>query len=307
MTESKEKIVIVCGPTGIGKTAVAIRLARGFNGEVISADSMQIYRYMDIGTAKPTPEEQAAARHHLIDIVDPDTVFDAAAFARQAGKTIRVLSETGKLPILAGGTGLYVKALVYGLSRARPADPALLARLKADAENLGSEALHQRLVRCDPVSAARIHPNDTFRIVRALEIFEKTGCPLSGYHAEHRFARARFTTCKIGLEMDREALYQRIDQRVDMMIAAGLLQEVESLLSRGYHAGLKSMQSIGYRHMAAYLDGRFSWEEAVALMKRDTRRYAKRQFTWFRADPEIKWFRIDETDAVFERVQSFLG
>ncbi len=299
-------IIVICGPTGIGKTTVAIDLASTFQGEIVSADSLQLYRFMDIGTAKPTIEEKAAIPHHLIDVVDPDAPFDAAAFAEMAGNVIENLLVRGVLPFVVGGTGLYLKALIYGLSRARPADPAILSRLKQEAAEKGSPSLHRRLLACDPASAAKIHPNDTFRIVRALEIHEKTGLPISAFHATHQFSRARYHTLKIGLRMDREELYDRIDQRVDAMIAAGLLAEVNQLLEKGYHGNLKAMQSIGYRHMTDYLMGNTGWEESVALLKRDSRRYAKRQLTWFAADREIRWFSPDQREEMRREIRRML-
>ena len=281
------KAIIIGGPTGIGKTSFAIQLAEAFQGEIIGADSMQIYRKMDIGTAKPTPDERARVAHHMVDIVDPDELFDAETYAQKAIRIILMLTKQQTLPVITGGTGLYIKALEYGLFDAPPVDKDLRYRLKKEAQNLGTRALLERLKQVDPITGEKLHPNDTYRIMRALEVFELTGSPISTVQHRHQFQEKRLTTLKLGLKMERQKLYDRIDRRVDVMISDGLMEEVRNLLASGYAAELKSMQSIGYRHMAAYLSGRLNWAQAVETLKRDTRRYAKRQFTWFRADKEI--------------------
>ena len=301
------RAIVICGPTGIGKTRFAIQLARRFNGEIIGADSMQIYRYMDIGTAKPTPEEQACVRHHMVDIVDPDTPYDAARYAREAWSVVCALQDKGVVPVVAGGTGLYIKALIYGLFDSRPPDPQVRQELEHLADIRGVAYLHEKLNDCDPVAAVDIHINDRFRIIRALETYETTGRPISEHQHEHRFAKPRFSAFKLGLTMPREILYARIDRRVDQMVAEGLLEEVRGLLGRGYGADLKSMQSIGYRHMADYLQERVDWEETLRRLKRDTRRYAKRQFTWFRADPDITWVAPEDLASVQPALESFLA
>jgi len=304
---SAPHVVVVCGPTGIGKTRTAIDLSRRFGGEIVGADSMQIYRSMDIGTAKPTAAEQACVTHHMVDVVDPDVPYDAARYARDAGKVVRDLHQRGLVPVVAGGTGLYIKALIYGLFDSRPPDPEYRRQLEQAADVHGTAYLHARLTDCDPAAAAGIHKNDRFRIIRALETFRATGRPISALQQEHRFTRPRFAAFKIGLTMPRQALYERIDRRVDQMVAEGLLEEVRSLLDRGYPAGLKSMQSIGYRHMADYLQGSVPWKETLRLLKRDTRRYAKRQFTWFRADPDIVWTAPEDVDSLAPAVETFLA
>lgn len=302
----RPRIIVICGPTGIGKTSTTIRLARTFGGEIVSADSMQIYRRMNIGTAKPTPEEQAAAAHHLIDVADPDEPFDAARYARMARESVRALHSRGVVPFVAGGTGLYIKALVQGIVPAPPPDPELRRRLKGEAAAFGTPYLHKRLRQRDPAAAERIHPNDGFRIIRALAVLQTTGKSLTDYHAGHRFEDAPFSVCKIGLTMDRTALYDRINRRVDLMIAEGLADEVRQLLAVGYSPGLKSMQSLGYRHMVAFFQGKQTWEEALRTLKRDTRRYAKRQMTWFGADPQINWFTPEQTAEMAALVKNFL-
>jgi len=303
----KPDIVVICGPTGIGKTSAAIALARLFHGEIISADSMQIYRHMNIGTAKPTSEERAAAPHHMIDIVAPDEPFDAARFAREARSAIAAVADRHALPIVTGGTGLYIKSLTQGIFCTKPVDPALREQLKKDMDRMGAPALHRRLRQRDPETARRIHPNDAFRIIRAIEIFETTGKPLSDHHSAHRFGETHFRTLKIGLEMERPALYDRIDRRVDIMLEMGLVAEVRRLLEMGYPSGLKSMKSIGYRHMADFIEGRTTWVEAIRTLKRDTRRYAKRQYTWFKADPEVRWVPPHALETMQDWITAFLN
>jgi tRNA dimethylallyltransferase len=302
----RHRIVIICGPTGIGKTTAAICLAQHIGGQIVGADSMQVYRHMDIGTAKPTPQEQAAVPHHMIDVVDPDTPFDAVRYAAMASDCIDHLREAALPAVVAGGTGLYIKALVYGLFAARKPDPRIRQRLERRAEAESAAELHAELRRRDPDSAARIHPNDRFRIIRALETLEATGRSLSDLQRRHGFKEKRFATFKIGLEIDRDALYARINQRVEAMIAEGLVSEVQSLLDRGYHAELKPMQALGYRHIVDHLSGQTTWDETVTLMKRDTRRYAKRQFTWFKSDPEIVWSEPDDVARLWPQIASFL-
>ena len=302
----KPKVIVICGPTGSGKTAAAIELAVRFNGEIINADSMQIYRYMDIGTAKPTRLEQQQVRHHLINVAAPDEPFDAARYAGMAQELIGRLQPEGVVPFVVGGTGLYIKALLKGLFPGKPADPALRSRLKKDAVIHGAAALHRRLEDCDPETARRIHPHDTYRILRALEIYESTGRSISRYQSDHGFSEKPFSVLKIGLDIDRTELYERINGRVDHMLAAGLLQEVQHLLDRGYAPSLKSMQSIGYRHLVGFIQGRLSWPEALRTFKRDTRRYAKRQLTWFKADGEIHWVAAEDTTRMLQLVNSFL-
>jgi tRNA dimethylallyltransferase len=302
----KVKLVVIAGPTGLGKTAAAIRLAEHFGAQIIGADSMQIYRHMDIGTAKPTPEERARVVHHLVDIVDPDQSFDAARYGKMGREIVDSLHRRGVLALVVGGTGLYIKALVHGLFHLPPTDPETRRRLKDLAQSIGSHAMHRKLAECDPEAAARIHPNDTFRIVRALEVFAVAGKPLSMLHRQHRFAETPYDVLKIALNMEREPLYHRIDARVEAMVAQGLLDEVHNLLARGYTGELKPMQSLGYRQMLDYIQGHLTWPEAVCQIKRDTRRYAKRQMTWLRADPGFVWIAPDSKDRLIGLVTDFL-
>ncbi len=302
----KPKVIIICGSTGIGKTAVAIELAGKFGGEIISADSMQIYRYMDIGTAKPTLEELAQIAHHMIDIVDPDEDYNAVQFSKQARDRIAEIVNRGLIPFIVGGTGLYIKALLYGLFQSKPVDPQIRNRLKQEAEENGSGFLFERLKKIDPDTADRLHPNDSYRIIRALETIESTGKSISDHHQEHGFPDDPFTVLKICLQMDRQQLYDRIDKRVDMMIEAGFVDEVKKLLEMGYAADLKSMQSIGYRHVVEFLEEKLSWDECVRTLKRDTRRFAKRQFTWFGADRQNYWYEPDQLNEIVRLVEGFL-
>ncbi len=301
-----KKIITICGPTGIGKTGFAIALAKKFNGEIIGADSMQIYKHMDIGTAKPDAKERAMVVHHLVDFLDPKEEFDAGQFAARAGQAIDQVHAKGKLPIVAGGTGLYIRALLYGLFRGRPACEKTLADLTRILGDKGSLYLHEQLKICDPKAAANIHPNDNFRLIRALEVFQTTGRPISERQEDHNFKEARYQSLTLGLSMDREILYQRINQRVDIMIDQGLLNEVNTLVTQGYSLDLKSMQSIGYRHMGMFLKDEIDFPEAVRLLKRDTRRYAKRQFTWFKKEPGLIWIQPDEIEKAIELTKDFL-
>jgi tRNA dimethylallyltransferase len=303
---NKPKVIVICGPTGIGKTAVGIQLAEKLDGEIISADSMQIYRCMDIGTAKPTADEQSRIPHHMIDIVDPDENFDAVRFAEMARDKVMQLHQRGVMPLVVGGTGLYIKALLQGLFQSNPVDPKTRERLMKEAVENGSGILYDRLKRVDPDTADRLHPNDSHRIIRALETIESTGRSISEHQQAHGFADEPFNALKICLQIDRQKLYDRIDQRVDFMIEAGFVDEVKKLLGMDYSADLKSMQSIGYRHMSDFLEGRLSWDECVRTLKRDTRRFAKRQFTWFGADQKIQWYEPDQLNEIVRLVEGFL-
>ena len=268
---------------------------------------MQVYRRMEIGTAKPTAKEQALVRHHLIDVVEPDEPFDASRYCETARQVVAGLHSRGVLPVVAGGTGLYIKALLYGVFQAHPPDPLVRQQLQNEAEQGGSEEMHRRLADIDPEAARRIHPNDTFRIVRALETLEVTGETITAHQNRHRFQDSPYRALTIGLHMDRDALYERINARVDAMLRAGFAEEVQGLLAAGFSPGLKSMQSLGYRHMVAYLDGSLQWAEAARTMKRDHRRYAKRQLTWFRANPEITWTDPEQLSDLYGAIEEFIA
>lgn len=305
-SEELPKIVVFCGPTGVGKTAMSLQTAKVFNGEIVNADSMQVYKELDVGTAKPTVKEQAAVRHHLIDILAPTEDFDAAKFVGMAKKVISEIVTQEKIPLVVGGTGFYIKALIYGLPPTAKTDAAIRQNLKAELAQFGREVLFERLKKVDRVTAERLHPNDTFRVIRALEVFEATGEPLSQIHAKHQFETKQYDALKIGLNLPRQALYARIDQRVLKMVEAGFVEEVEALLNKGYSADLKTMQALGYRHMTAFIQGEVPLEEAVSTMQRDTRHYAKRQLTWFKKDPEIHWLRPDDWDKVEQLIARHL-
>ncbi len=280
-------LIVILGPTATGKTAVGIRVAQALDGEIISADSGAVYRGLDIGTAKPTPEERAQVRFHLIDVVNPDEVFTAARFRELALEAIADIESRGKRVLVVGGTGLYLRVLLHGYSLAPPpSDPEIRARLQAECRQLGSEALHARLSTVDPSTAARVHPHDAVRIVRALEVYEMTGVPISAWQKQ---AHEELPALKFGLTLPRPVLYRRIEERIDQMMAQGFLQEVQKLLQSGYNKDLPALKGLGYRQMIGYLEGRYSLEEGVRLWKRDTRRFAKRQMTWFRKEPSVYW------------------
>lgn len=299
-------LIIIAGPTGIGKTETVINLAEPLGAEVVSADSMQVYKRMDIGTAKPTPDEQARARHHMIDMVEPDEPFNAAMYREMAEPVILGLHASGRPVFVAGGTGLYIKVLTRGIVPCPEGDEEIRRSLRDEAAAHGRRVLFDRLRAVDPVSATKIHRNDTHRLIRALEVIELTGRPFSEHHNTHGFKEIPYRTLKIGLTMDRARLYERIDQRVDRMLEQGLLDEVRGLLDNGFSPDLKPMQSIGYSHAVRFLRGELSFDEMNRTLKRDTRRYAKRQFTWFKADPGMTWLEPGEIDGMRKMVDVFL-
>jgi tRNA dimethylallyltransferase len=301
-----KKIIIICGPTGIGKTSFAINVAKLFHGEVVSADSMQIYKYMNIGTAKPDPDELKLATHHLIDFLDPKDEYDAGMFVKAADSAIAHIIDRGKIPLIAGGTGLYIKALLHGLFRSKPVDTNILSQLDKELGEKGNLLLYKQLEKCDPKAAKTIHPNDSFRILRALEFFKTNNQKISDWQKNHGFNENRYDYLKLGLYMEREKLYERINKRVDMMLSQGLLKEVITLIENGYSLDLKSMQSIGYKQMGMFIKNEIDWDEAVRLLKRDTRRYAKRQFTWFNKDKQINWVKPSEIDQAKRLIEVFL-
>lgn len=302
----RPRVIVICGPTGLGKTGFAIELAHLFQAEIVSADSMQVYRHMNIGTAKPTIEEQIRVRHHMIDIIDPDEPFDAAQYAKIARKIVGDLYKKDILPFIVGGTGLYIRALLHGLFQSHPPDPEIRKRLLKEVNTIGLSDLYRRLAVFDPAAAAKIHSNDGFRIIRALEVMEATGKKMSAFHQAHRFFDRPFKVLTIGLYMDREKLYHRINLRADTMIKEGLLKEVEDLLSNGYDPNLKAMQSIGYRHMVHFIQGHLTWDETVRILKRDTRRYAKRQLTWFKGESGVVWESPDNVLTIRQQIEDFV-
>jgi tRNA dimethylallyltransferase len=291
MTMDARPLVAVVGPTAVGKTALSLELAEALDGEIVSADSRQIYRYMDIGTAKPMPAERARAPHHLIDVVDPDQPLTLAEYQRLAYAAIADIHARGRLPLLVGGTGLYVRAVLDGLRiPAAPPDAKLRARLEEEAAAAGALALHARLAALDPTAAARIDPRNVRRVIRALEVCLTTGRPIS---EQQQAAPPPYRTLRLGLTRPRAELYARIDARVDAMLAAGLVDEVRALLARGYSPHLPALSGLGYRQIIRYLAGELSLEEAVQEIKRQTRRFVRQQQTWFRPDdPRIHWYDL---------------
>ncbi|HXG53393.1 MAG TPA: tRNA (adenosine(37)-N6)-dimethylallyltransferase MiaA [candidate division Zixibacteria bacterium] len=304
----KPRIAVILGPTAVGKSEVAFRVACALGAEIVNADSQQVYRYLDVGTDKPPEERRRAVPHHLIDVVDPDEEFSAARYRDLAAAAIEEIHGRRRPVVVCGGTGLYIKALTRGLFRPGAQDPARRARLAAEAEESGSAPLHERLRRVDPRAAARIHPNDARRVIRALEVFETTGRPISEWQSRHAFGDAVYEVLEIGLERDRKELYQRIDRRCARMIELGLVDEIRELRSRGYSLGLRSLNSVGYRHMGWVVAGTMAFAEAFELMKRDTRRLAKRQLTWFRGDRDVVWFHPERDAETIERkIRDFLS
>lgn len=293
----KISLLVITGPTASGKTDLAIQAASHLNGEIISADSMQIYRYMNIGTAKPTIEEQQGIPHHMIDIVDPDEEYNAALFQKQANDCIRDVANKGKLPILAGGTGLYINSIIYPMNFTDAVnDPDYRKQLQKILIQYGVSYLHHMLEEVDPDTAGRLHPNDTRRVMRALEVYHLSGKPMKDYQQNYKEMEPPYNLLLYGLTMDRQQLYQRINQRVDKMVKLGLIQEVEGLLNRGYTKKLVSMQGLGYKEVISYLEGLSTLEETLDILKRDTRRFAKRQLTWFRKEGRVHWLNFDEFD-----------
>jgi tRNA dimethylallyltransferase len=304
----RPRVVILLGPTGVGKSQLAIEWAEELGGEIISADSMQVYRYMDIGTAKPTLDDQKRVKHHLIDLVTPDQPFHAALYRTLGRKTIDQLYQDKKRIWVVGGTGLYIKTLLQGLFSSPKIDPQMKEDLKQEGKEKGADVLYERLRKVDPQTASQLHPHDLFRIIRALEVFDSTGVPISFYREQHRFGERPYVTFKIGLEVDRERLYPRIEERVDQMLEKGFLKEVERLMEMGYGRELKPMQSLGYKQMVQFLLKEIGWDEAVRQMKRDTRHYAKRQWTWFTADPEVQWWNPStDREKIILEIKSFWG
>lgn len=306
-TPLSEPVIVLIGPTAVGKTALSLALAERFSCEIVGLDSMQIYRHMDIGTAKATLEERARVPHHLLDVVDPDEEYHVARYVADATEACRQIIARGNRPLLVGGTGLYLKGLLEGLFEMPAVPEAVRVSLRQRLAGEGRAVLFAELSQSDPESASRIHPNDTHRLLRALEIFQATGRPWSEHLREQKAQPALTKVLQLGLHCERETLYERINLRVEQMVAEGLLAEVEKLLAMGYDPGLKAMQSIGYRHMLQYLQGHWDWDETLFLLARDTRRYAKRQMTWFGSDPDIRWFAPTDTAPIFDCVSGFLA
>jgi tRNA dimethylallyltransferase len=301
-----ETLGVLCGPTAVGKTALAVALAQRLDAEIVCADSRTIYRGMDIGTAKPDAALRAQIPHHLLDVAEPSETFTLADFQRLAARAIRGIYARGRVPLLVGGTGLYIRAIVDDLALPRVApDHALRARL-AEEEAAGPGTLHRRLARLDPAAASRIHPANVRRIIRALEVIGVTRRPIS---EQQRRGEHAPRALMIGLTAERIALYRRIDARVDAQLAAGLVDETQRLLARDIPATSPSLRALGYEEIAGWLRGAYGYDEAVRLLKRNTRRYAKRQLTWFRRDPRIRWIDVTgiSEEALLERTHAMMG
>ena len=301
------KLLCLLGPTAVGKTEIAIQLAQRLNAEIISVDSRQIYRQMDIGTAKPTPEEQQQARHHLIDCANISQPFSVADYQSLADTAIADIQSRGKQVLLVGGAGLYFRAVVDGLFKGPGADPALRKQFEQEAAQHGVDVLHNRLRACDPESADRIHPNNVVRVIRALEVYELTGTPMSEHQQQWHPEKQRYPFIAFCLTMPRALLYHRIEQRVDMMLANGLIAEVESLLAAGYSRDTLALQSFGYKELVAYLDGKCTYIEAISQLRQNTRRFAKRQLTWFRKDTRIEWIDRESTPNIAAHLLEKIG
>ncbi len=291
----KKPLIILTGPTAAGKTALSVRLAQEIRGEIISADSMQVYRGMDIGTAKVTEAEKGGVPHHLIDVLDPREPFSVCAFRRMAKAAVARIHENGHVPILVGGTGFYIQSVLYDIDFDDNAEETTLREtLQQEFDALGAEQMHRRLRAIDPEAAAAIHPNNRKRVLRAIAFYQLTGKKISQHNREQRRRESPYEFLYYVLTMERQALYRRIELRVDRMMADGLLEEVKALRDRGMHADLTSMQGIGYRQIFDYLDGIATIEEAVERIKRETRHFAKRQLTWFRREPDAIWLCAED-------------
>lgn len=295
--KKKQPLLILTGPTAVGKTDLSIALAKKINGAVISADSMQVYRGMDIGSAKVTPEEMHGVPHYLIDVLDPEDEFHVVRFQEMAKAALQEIYAKGQIPIIAGGTGFYIQALLYDIDfTEQDEDTALREHYAQLAAEHGNEYLHEMLRRVDPVSAEMIHANNVKRTIRALEYFEKTGEPISKHNEEERAKESPYDFRYFVLTDERAHLYERIDRRVDLMLQAGLVEEVKRLRAQGCHKGMVSMQGLGYKEILSWLEGEISYEEAVYLLKRDTRHFAKRQLTWFRRERDVIWLNKPDYD-----------
>jgi len=291
----KEKIIILVGPTASGKTNVSIELAKKINAEIISADSMQIYKHMNIGTAKPTSHEMEGIVHYLIDEIDPAEEFSVALFRQLCEGYIEKIVSKGKKPLIVGGTGLYINSLVkpWNFSKTEP-NRELRYELETIAKDKGKEHLHNMLRRVDPLSADAIHPNNVKRVIRALEVFQLSGMSKSESDQNSMREELTYEPIIMGIHVERSILYDRIEKRIDSMLDAGLVEEVKALLGLGYKESLVSMQGLGYKEIVKYLKGEYTYNEAVEILKRDTRHFAKRQLTWFRRDDRIKWFTVED-------------
>ncbi|WP_243008912.1 tRNA (adenosine(37)-N6)-dimethylallyltransferase MiaA [Clostridium sp. AM58-1XD] len=300
----KRPLIILTGPTAVGKTALSIQLAKAIGGEIISADSMQVYRGMDIGSAKVTAEEMKGVPHHLIDVLEPEEDFNVVLFQQMAKEAMEKIYSRGHIPVIAGGTGFYIQALLYDIDfKENEEGNAVREELEQIARNQGVHALHEMLEAADPKSAAAIHENNVKRVIRALEYYRQTGEKISSHNEEERLKESPYNFLYYVVNTDRKLLYERIDRRVDLMMENGLEEEVRSLKKRGMKQGMVSMQGLGYKEILNYLDGNCSLEEAVYILKRDTRHFAKRQLTWFRRERDVCWLNLPEFGNDLEQVK----
>lgn len=292
---SKQPLIILSGPTSVGKTELSISLAKAINGEIISADSMQVYKHMDIGTAKIKPHEMGGIPHYLIDELEPDDEFNVVRFQEFAKQYMSMVYEKNKIPIIVGGTGFYIQAVLYDIDfTSTPTDCSYRTELELLLQEHGSEYLHDILKEVDPESAKAIHPNNSKRVIRALEFIKQTGTRISEHNEEQRDRQSPYQYCYFVLNKDRAKLYESINQRVDIMLKEGLVEEVAALRQQGYHRDLVSMQGLGYKEIYAYLEGECTLEEAIYILKRDTRHFAKRQITWFKRERDVIWVNKDD-------------
>jgi tRNA dimethylallyltransferase len=303
----KAKIVVIVGPTAVGKSELALELSARIHGEIVNADSQQVYRYMDIGTGKPSISDRGRIRHHLIDVVKPDEEFNAAMFRHVATEIIWQIHERNKNVIVCGGTGLYLKALTRGLFEGPAQDPEIRRRFEREIDDSGLSSLYQRLVDLDPTVTSSIHPNDRQRTIRALEVYELTGRRLSEWQRKHAFQEQPFQVLKIGLNRERGELYDRINRRCDRMIQDGLLEEVRELAAKGYALDLRPLRSVGYLQMGRVLQGVQEHSDALEEMKQETRHLARRQLTWFRGDQEVLWYHPNQQQEILKTVNGFLS
>jgi len=290
----REPLVILTGPTAAGKTKLSIALAKAIGGEIISADSMQVYKYMDIGSAKIRPEEMKGVRHYLVDELEPSEEFHVVRFQQMAKEAMKEIRSRGHIPILVGGTGFYIQAIVNDIDFTENEASPYRQELEAIAEEKGAEYLHGELKKVDPESAEAIHANNVKRVIRALEFYKLTGKKISLHNEEQREKKSPYNFAYFVLHDDRAKLYARIEQRIDEMLSEGLVEEVTRLKEMGFHRGMVSMQGLGYKEILAYLDGECSLEEAVEILKRDTRHFAKRQITWFKRERDVIWFNKED-------------
>lgn len=304
----KQPLIILTGPTAVGKTALSIQLAKAVNGEIISADSMQVYKGMDIGTAKITKEEMQGVNHYLIDILSPEEEFNIVKFQAFAKEAMDQIYQKGKVPIIVGGTGFYIQSLVYDIDfKENDGDKTIRESLEQEAKILGAERMHEKLQQVDAKSALEIHANNVKKVIRALEFYYQTGEPISKHNEEERKKESPYNFSYFVLNQSREVLYERINKRIDQMLELGLLNEVEILKRKGYDKGLVSMQGLGYKEILDYLSGNVTLEEAIYILKRDTRHFAKRQITWFKREKEVIWIEKEEYQSESEILETMLS